>query len=150
MFGTDCATWKGGEMPSGLFFTPMSPTAGGARAKPLPLALHPVCTQILLLVLLFPKSRTKMPHRSDSGQPINQLLISCESAQLYTIPCSLTPGVAPSGASCLQKPAPRPDPCSWKNVRSVPRLCSRPWAWPAAPSPQLRLLPGAQGFLAQG
>lgn len=124
----------------------MSSAAGGARAKPLPLALHPVCTQILLLVLLFPKSRTKMPHTNDSGKPINQLLFSCESAQLYSAPCSLTPSVAPSGASCLQKPAPRPDPCSWPNARSVPWLCSGLWAWPAAPSPLLRLLPGAQGL----
>lgn len=122
-------------MPPGLFYTQRPPAAGGARAKPLPLALHPVCTQILLLTPLFPKSRTKMSHIGDSGQSINHLLISCESAQHHSIPCSFTPGVAPYGASCLQKPAPRPDPCSWQNMRSVPRVCSRHWAWPWHPGP---------------
>lgn len=31
MFGIDCATWQGGEMPSGLFFTPMSPRSWGCQ-----------------------------------------------------------------------------------------------------------------------
>lgn len=121
------------------------PAAGGARAKPLPLALHPLCAQVLLLMLLFPKSRTNMCHISDSGQAINQLLISCESAQLSQLPAHLhRAGVAPFGASCLQKPAPRPDPCSCQKVQSVPWVCSRHWACPVAPSPLLR------AFLAQG
>lgn len=150
MFGIDCATWQGGEMPSGLFFTPMSPAAGGARAKPLPLALHPVCTQILLLMPLFPKSRTKMSHIRVSGQPIKQLLVSCESAQLHSAPCSFTPGVAPYGASCLQKPAPRPDPSSWQNMRSVPWVCSRHWAWPWHPGPCSGSCLVLRGFLGRG
>lgn len=126
------------------------PAAGGARAKPLPLALHPVCTQILLLTPLFPKSRTKMSHIRDSGQPINQLLVSCESAQFHSAPCSFTPGVAPYGASCLQKPAPRPDPCSWQNMLSVPWVCSRHWAWPWHPGPCSGSCLVLRGFLGRG
>ena len=57
-------------MPSGLFLHPnVPPQLGVLGLSPLPLALHPVCTQILLPTLLFLKGRTKMPHISDSGQP---------------------------------------------------------------------------------
>lgn len=31
MFGIDCANWQGGEMPSGLFFTPVSPRSWGCQ-----------------------------------------------------------------------------------------------------------------------
>lgn len=120
------------------------PAAGGARAKPLPLALHPVCTQILLLVLLFPKRRTKTAHTSDSGQPINQLLVSWESALLNS-PLTDT-GHCSLRCQLSAQTSPRPDPCSWQKVRSVPWLCSRPCAWPVAPSALLRLLPGARGL----
>lgn len=78
------------------------PAAGGASAKPLPLALHPVCTQILILVLLFPKRRTKRLPTSDSGQPINQLLISSQSAPLNSP--LIDTGLPPVPAVCTKQP----------------------------------------------